>query len=156
MAYDCSGKWSDKTGPNAPLDDTCAPGPDQYGSAVSAVDNWTKAGFNASQVRWYSSSSLLIEPLLFNSFTQILLGVPAYGHTFSVNAADAYDSKGDLALYIPVNKDNQPLGPSDPPRGVDPGKKFPFYNILAYAERKLTYRCRSVWITQYALRRIYL
>ena len=76
-----------------------------------------------------------------------------------MNTSSAYNKDtGDLALFAPVNKSNQPLGPSDTPPGVDPGEKFPFYNVLTYhdAERKLTHRRGSLWKTQHPLRRIHL
>lgn len=51
MDYDVWGSWSTAVGPNAPLNDTCAPSPaGQQGSAVSAVKAWTTAGMPASQI----------------------------------------------------------------------------------------------------------
>ncbi|KAJ7933324.1 glycoside hydrolase family 18 protein [Mycena leptocephala] len=47
MAYVVWGSWSSTVGPNAPLNDTCEPLPDQQGSAVSSVAAWTMAGFPA-------------------------------------------------------------------------------------------------------------
>jgi len=73
MNYDIWGSWSDSVGPNAPLDDSCAPTPE--GSAMSAVKAWTKAGF----------------PL-----HKIILGVPAYGHSYHVNSSAAYDASGKI------------------------------------------------------------
>ncbi|KIK75153.1 glycoside hydrolase family 18 protein, partial [Paxillus rubicundulus Ve08.2h10] len=61
MNYDVFGPWSAAVGPNAPLNDTCAPPDDQVGSAVTAVKAWTAAGM----------------PL-----NKIVLGVAAYGHSF--------------------------------------------------------------------------
>jgi len=49
MSYDIWGSWSSGIGPNAPLDDSCAPM--RAGSAKSAVAAWTGAKFPASQVR---------------------------------------------------------------------------------------------------------
>jgi chitinase len=51
MAYDIWGSWSNGVGPNAPLNDSCAPSDKQAGSAASAVSAWTEAGFPAEQVR---------------------------------------------------------------------------------------------------------
>jgi chitinase len=48
MNYDIWGSWSTGIGPNAPLDDSCAP--TQAGSAKSAVAAWTGAKFPANQV----------------------------------------------------------------------------------------------------------
>ncbi|CAE6472313.1 hypothetical protein ACGC1H_004112 [Rhizoctonia solani] len=89
MNYDVWGPWSDTTGPNAPLNDTCAVDPAQkVGSAVSAVEAWTKAGF----------------PL-----DQLVLGVAAYGHGFSVAPADALNNT-ILNPYSVFNKSFTPPG----------------------------------------------
>jgi chitinase len=49
MVYDVYGTNDYRgVGPNAPLNDTCTK--DRYGSAVSAVDAWTKAHFPAYQI----------------------------------------------------------------------------------------------------------
>ncbi|KAH9040549.1 glycoside hydrolase superfamily [Lactarius hengduanensis] len=69
MNYDVWGSWSVSVGPNAPLDDSCAPtSDDQEGSAVSAVKAWSTAGFPANQ---------------------IILGVASYGHSFHVDKSNA-------------------------------------------------------------------
>jgi chitinase len=47
MNYDVWGSWSTGVGPNAPLDDSCAPV--KAGSATSALQAWTSAGFPASK-----------------------------------------------------------------------------------------------------------
>ncbi|KAF8732608.1 hypothetical protein AX14_004156 [Amanita brunnescens Koide BX004] len=86
MNYDVWGSWSATAGPNAPLYDSCAP--QQAGSAQSAVEAWTGAKFPANQ---------------------ILLGVPAYGHSFSV-APSAAVSNNALALYPAFDKSYQPPG----------------------------------------------
>ncbi|KAG6375578.1 chitinase [Boletus reticuloceps] len=69
MNYDVWGPWSPAVGPNAPLNDTCASPTDQDGSAVSAVKAWTAAGIPVNQ---------------------IVLGVPSYGHSFSVSPSNAF------------------------------------------------------------------
>jgi chitinase len=51
MAYDIYGAWSKTAGPNAPLNDACAPSVDRQGSAADALAAWTKANFPAEQVR---------------------------------------------------------------------------------------------------------
>lgn len=93
MNYDVWGSWSTSAGPNAPLNDTCAPSADQEGSAVSAVDAWTSAGFPHSQ---------------------IVLGVASYGHSFSVSKTDAINSSGSdsdsLNLYPAFDAADQPAG----------------------------------------------
>ena len=95
MNYDIWGSWSATAGPNAPLNDTCAPPADQEGSAVSAVKAWTSAGFPHSQ---------------------ILLGVASYGHSFSVSNSNALNTSSAnseaLNLYPAFNKADQPAGDS--------------------------------------------
>ncbi|KAF8510380.1 glycoside hydrolase family 18 protein [Gautieria morchelliformis] len=90
MNYDIWGSWSTAVGPNAPLDDSCAPAADQQGSAMKAVTAWTQAGFPAHQ---------------------IVLGVASYGHSFSVANANALQN-GALVPYPPFDKANQPHGDS--------------------------------------------
>jgi chitinase len=87
MNYDIWGSWSPSVGPNAPLADSCAPSP--QGSAKSAVKAWTEAGF---------------------PIHKIVLGVPAYGHSYHVNPSNAYDSSGKLKPYVPFDKAQQPAG----------------------------------------------
>jgi chitinase len=87
MNYDVWGSFSATVGPNAPLNDSCAPTPE--GSAVSAVQAWTNAGFPREQ---------------------IILGVASYGHSFHVEQSDAFDASGNLTLYPPFNKALQPAG----------------------------------------------
>jgi len=81
MNYDLNGQWSTVVGPNAPLADECSTV--KAGSATEAIASWTEAKFPASQ---------------------LLLGVPAYGHSFSVKASDAVDSAGVLTLNAPFTK----------------------------------------------------
>ncbi|KAK0206906.1 glycoside hydrolase family 18 protein [Desarmillaria ectypa] len=100
MNYDIWGSWSATVGPNAPLNDSCADAADQAGSAVSAVAKWTEAGFPSDQ---------------------LLLGVPAYGHSFSVSPARAFVNGSDaLALYPSFNSSVHPAGGAwDDKAGVD-------------------------------------
>ena len=88
MNYDIWGSWNSVVGPNSPLDDSCAVPAHQMGSAVSEVKAWQNAGMELDQ---------------------IVLGVAAYGHSFQVKDADAYNGNS-LALYPPFNKTNQPAG----------------------------------------------
>lgn len=91
MNYDVWGSWSTGVGPNAPLNDSCAAKPNQQGSAVSAVAAWYTAGMPAEK---------------------IVLGVPSYGHSFSVNQTSAFVSSTELAAYPPFNATAFPLGDS--------------------------------------------
>jgi chitinase len=89
MNYDVWGSFSTSVGPNAPLNDSCAPAANQQGSAVSAVQAWSQAGFPVHQM---------------------ILGVPSYGHSFRVNQSDALDASGNINLFAPFNKTDQPAG----------------------------------------------
>lgn len=83
MNYDVNGQWSttDGVSPNAPLDDSCSKV--QTGSATKAFKAWTNASFPASQ---------------------ILLGVPAYGHSYNVSSTSATDSSGNLVDHPPFTQ----------------------------------------------------
>jgi chitinase len=89
MNYDIWGSWDTTVGPNAPLDDSCAPAPSQQGSAMSAVKAWTGAGFPTQK---------------------IILGVASYGHSFHVNQSSALDASGSINSYPPFDKSQQPAG----------------------------------------------
>uniref|UniRef100_A0A0W0FF31 Putative glycoside hydrolase family 18 protein n=1 Tax=Moniliophthora roreri TaxID=221103 RepID=A0A0W0FF31_MONRR len=84
MSYDVWGPWSDSVGHNAPLNDACAAGPKQQGSAISAVDKWSKAGMPKEK---------------------IVLGVPVYGHGFTVKKKDAF---AGMVEYGYLNKNGKP------------------------------------------------
>jgi len=91
MNYDIWNSLSAVAGPNAPLDDTCAPLADRNGSAVSAVKAWKDAGMPNNQ---------------------IVLGVPSYGHSFSVAPSAAFEngSTTTLAAFPVFNASNVPAG----------------------------------------------
>ncbi|KAJ3992507.1 glycoside hydrolase superfamily [Lentinula boryana] len=93
MNYDVWGSWSTGVGPNAPLNDSCAAKANQQGSAVSAVTAWYTAGMPVEK---------------------IVLGVPSYGHSFSVNQTSAFVSTStlELAAYPAFNTTDFPLGDS--------------------------------------------
>ena len=143
MNYDVWGLWSSAVGPNAPLDDTCAPPADQQGSAVSAVKAWTAAGFPANQ---------------------LVLGLASYGHSFQVTENDAFANSGNttqassassttealpagstpIAAYPEFNKNVQPFGDSwdvDAPAGVDqcgnptPGGPSGIFNFVGMIDQ---------------------
>ncbi|KAF9564757.1 glycoside hydrolase family 18 protein, partial [Agrocybe pediades] len=71
MNYDVKSNPSIGAGSSSPLDDTCAPEGAGFGSAVSAVKAWTEAGMPANQ---------------------IVLGVPAYGHSFVTLSSNSTSS----------------------------------------------------------------
>lgn len=93
MNYDVWGSWDSTAGvgPNAPLNDTCAAVADQQGSAVSAVAAWTAAGMPSHQ---------------------IVLAVPSYGHSFSVEPSAVFDCETDAIAAYPLFKSTQPAGDS--------------------------------------------
>ncbi|OAX39729.1 glycoside hydrolase family 18 protein [Rhizopogon vinicolor AM-OR11-026] len=118
MNYDIWGSWSTAVGPNAPLADSCAAAADQQGSAVSAVNTWSSAGMPVDQ---------------------IVLGVAAYGHSFSVSPSDAFvPGTKALAAYPAFNSSNQPLGDAwDDTGSVDacgvyegPGGTFTLWGLV--------------------------
>ncbi|KAN0126191.1 Glycoside hydrolase superfamily [Lactarius tabidus] len=89
MSYNNWGSLSSAFGPNSALDDSCAPLADQQDSAISAVKAWSKAGFPISRM---------------------ILGVPAFGHSYRVSKSSALNSSGNIQLYAPFNKADQPPG----------------------------------------------
>jgi chitinase len=93
MNYDVWGSWMPAVGPNAPLNDTCAVTQNQAGSAVSAILTWNKAGM----------------PL-----NQLVLGVPAYGHSYTVRKENAFvkGSTTELAPYPAFDASLPPAGDS--------------------------------------------
>ncbi|KAL0565189.1 hypothetical protein V5O48_016839 [Marasmius crinis-equi] len=104
MDYDIWGPWVSPplVGPNGPLDDSCADKVNQQGSAVSAVAAWKKAGI---------------------PYEKMLLGMPAYGHLYSVKKTDAFvngtQAKG-LAAYPKFDANVHPMGDRwDDPVGKD-------------------------------------
>jgi chitinase len=90
-SYDVYGPWSPTVGPNAPLNDSCAPPEAQMGSAASAVSAWTSAGMPANR---------------------IVMGVPSYGHSYRVKPSDAYvnGKSGTLKAYPSFDAADQPDG----------------------------------------------
>ena len=70
--------------------------------------------------------------------SKIVLGVPAYGHSFSVNSSVALSANGTLNLYPPFDADNQPIGDAwDDEAGTDacgnetgPGGVFAFWGLI--------------------------
>ncbi|KIY64510.1 glycoside hydrolase [Cylindrobasidium torrendii FP15055 ss-10] len=99
MNYDLWGSWSTGVGPNGALNDTCAAPANQQGSAVHAVNKWTGAGFPANK---------------------LVLGLPAYGHSFSVTPEDAFNGTETIVPYTKFNASVHPVGgPWDDPAGVD-------------------------------------
>jgi chitinase len=96
MNYDIFGSFSSTAGPNAPLNDTCIPSSVQpQGSALTGIAAWKSAGFPSNK---------------------IVLGVPSYGHTFSVSAANATsDNFVTLNTHPGFDSSAHPLGGADAP-----------------------------------------
>ncbi|KAK7036169.1 glycoside hydrolase family 18 protein [Favolaschia claudopus] len=93
MVYDT---WSSKTnvGPNAPLRDDCAPSDFQFGSVHSIVDQWTQAKF---------------------PIEKLVLGLAAYGHSFTVSPSSAFNGSTRSLNTYPSIGGPQPAGSSDTP-----------------------------------------
>lgn len=102
MNYDEFGQWSASAGPNAALNDSCAPGLAQQGSAVSAVAAWTAAGMPPGQ---------------------LVLGVASYGHAFNVSAATALTGGDKLALFPDYDKWSLAAGEVAPTECGQPAAK---------------------------------
>ncbi|KAJ7665711.1 glycoside hydrolase superfamily [Mycena rosella] len=137
MVYDLSWNWTagspriQRALPSAPLDDSCfestpgvtGTGLTGRGSARSAVESWSSAGMPASQ---------------------IVLGVPAYGHSFNVNASEAFLPSSSstpqlLTPYPPYDTLNHTVGDNwDGTGGTDqcgvfvgPGGVWDFFALVA-------------------------
>lgn len=117
MNYDVFGDgFSKVVGPNSPLDDACAPATQQTGSATSAVKLWTAAGFSAKQ---------------------LVLGVPSYGHGYSISASAAVQNNS-LASFPSFNTNSFVLGDSWDAAGPDacgvsqpPSGDFNFWGLIS-------------------------
>ncbi|KAI0784678.1 chitinase [Abortiporus biennis] len=120
MNYDISGSWLSYVGPNAPLDDSCAPAANQQGSATAAIKAWTAAGIPENQ---------------------IVLGVPSYGHSFRVPVNDAFtgtNGTGSLVAFPPFDAQDPTVGDAwDDAAGTDecgnptgPGGNFDFWGLI--------------------------
>jgi chitinase len=108
MGYDAYGAtFSKVAGPNAPLDDSCAPAGQQTGSATSAFKLWTGAGFSPNQ---------------------IVLGVASYGHGFHVPNANIGNDSQKLAQFPAVAADPTVFGTGEAPG--DFGKNF-FHSVTS-------------------------
>ncbi|KAK6714995.1 hypothetical protein SNK04_005920 [Fusarium graminearum] len=120
MNYDLYGGWSNVAGPNAALYSSCDER-NNMGSGNQAVTKWNDAGIPLSQ---------------------IVLGMPNYGHGFKVNATSAYNKNHKLNLYPAQNStdrfqgsswDNDPLidacGNPNPPGGT-----YPFWSLIKEAK----------------------
>ncbi|KAI0342497.1 glycoside hydrolase [Trametopsis cervina] len=106
MDYDIWGSWSSAVGPNSPLDDTCASPDRQQGSAVSAVNAWTAAGFPADQ---------------------ILLAVASYGHSYHVSQAAAFNVPTDQPSALSTLLADGSIGTSQYP-GTQPIAAYPAFD----------------------------
>ncbi|KAF8895737.1 glycoside hydrolase superfamily [Gymnopilus junonius] len=106
MNYDIKSNPASGAGSSSPLNDSCAPVGARFGSAVSAVDAWMAAGIPADK---------------------IVLGVPAYGHSFvtptqstEVSNGSSSSSNSTLPLYPPYNSSVEHPGDKwDGDGGVD-------------------------------------
>lgn len=115
MNYDVTSNLTVGAGSSSPLNDSCAPSGARFGSAVSAVDAWSTAGMPASK---------------------IVLGVPAYGHSF-VLPPDARQNYS-IGPYPPYNTSLERPGDKwDGDGGLDvcgvmegPGGTFTYWGLM--------------------------
>ena len=91
MDYDLLSNPTIGAGPSSPLNDSCAPMSTRFGSAVSAVDAWTTAGIPRNQ---------------------ILLGVPAYGHSYVVPPTQISSPNVAHLSYPPFDLSLEQVGDS--------------------------------------------
>ena len=91
MDYDIASNPAIGAGPSSPLNDSCAPTGARSGSAVSAVHAWTAAGIPNDQ---------------------ILLGVPAYGHSYVVPPEQISSPNVTHLSYPPFNLSLEQVGDS--------------------------------------------
>lgn len=118
MNYDSGSNSSFGVGPNAPLDDLCAPVSGRWGSATERIGAWSAAGM----------------PL-----DQIVLGVPAYGYGYSVSKKAAFTSGSTLAPFPAYNASNTPPGDKwSGTGGIDvcgiyegPGGVYTYWGMMA-------------------------
>ena len=105
-------------GPNSPLDESCMPrGALVMGSATKAIQAWSNAGIPKGQ---------------------LLLGIPAYGHSYRVLTANAIAPDGTLNLTASFDSHNLTKGDAwDGPGGVDicgnetgPGGVWTFWGLV--------------------------
>ena len=107
-----------QVGPNSPLDESCMPqGALVMGSAKTAIKAWSDAGIPKEQ---------------------LLLGVPAYAHSYRVPTANAIAPDGTLNITASFDSHNQTKGDAwDSPGGVDtcgkeigPGGVWTFWGLV--------------------------
>lgn len=117
MNYDIKANPAIGAGPSSPLNDSCAPTGAQLGSATSAIDAWTAAGM---------------------PYDQILLGVPAYGHSYVVPPTQITSPNVTGLSYPPFNLSLELPGDSwDGDRGLDvcgvtqgPGGIYTYWGLV--------------------------
>jgi chitinase len=121
MNYDVKSNPAAGAGPSSPLDYSCAPENARIGSAMSAVQTWSAAGMPAKQ---------------------IVLGVPAYGHSFVLTSNPGPSSGSTqnitLSAYPKYNPSLEKRGDSwDGTGGLDicgvmqgPGGVFTYWGLM--------------------------
>ena len=120
MNYDVKSNPTVGAGPSSPLDDSCAPEGARFGSAMSAVQAWSTAGIPVNQ---------------------IVLGVPAYGHSFVLTSnpdpSSGSTQNATLSAYPQYNPSVEKRGDSwDGDGGLDvcgvmqgPGGIFSYWGL---------------------------
>jgi chitinase len=120
MNYDVKSNPAIGAGPSSPLNDSCAPEGARFGSAMSAVQAWSTAGMPVNQ---------------------IVLGVPAYGHSFVLTSnpepSSGSTQNATLSAYPQYNSSVEKRGDSwDGDGGLDvcgvmqgPGGVFTYWGL---------------------------
>lgn len=117
MNYDLPSNPAIGVGPSSPLNDSCAPVSARFGSAISGIDAWAAAGI---------------------PHDQMLIGVPAYGHSYVVPPAQTTDSSVTELSYPPFNLGLELIGDSwDSAGGLDvcgnmqgPGGTYTYWGLM--------------------------
>ena len=117
MNYDLPSNPTIGAGPSSPLNASCAPAGARFGSAISGIDAWSAAGI---------------------PYNQIVLGVPAYGHSYVVPPTQITSQSVKELSYPPFNLSLELIGDSwDSPGGLDvcgnmegPGGIYTYWGLM--------------------------